>query len=593
MTRSVRNNLAIGALAGIMGGLAFGIVMVNLGMLPLVAGLIGSESSTIGFVIHMAISIFVGATYGALFRTSTAGYGVNLMGGLAYGLVWWVLGGLTLFPLFLGEGVRWSSEAARAALPSLVGHLFYGGIAGLAFQAMADVMGLQPAAERSPAAETKPRPDEERPRILILGGGFAGVTVAQHLEQFLKPEDAELTLVSDKNYLLYTPLLPAVAASSIEAQHIVTPLRAFFTRTEFRRGTVQEIDVENRVVTVSHCETCAPESLEFDHLVIALGAVSRYMGMADIEERALTLKSLGDAQRLRSRILNLLDHAAMTSDRTRRRRMLTVVVGGGGFAGVEVIGELYDFVLNALRYFPNLCESDVRFVLVHSSDQLLPQISPELGNYALRKLRERGIEMRLNTYVEGAGPGVVKLSGGEEVPAETLIWTIGVQANPLLEQLPDERDRQGSLIVNPDLSAPAHPFVWAVGDCAHIPDPETGEPYPATAQHALQEARIAAYNIAAVLRNEELKPFRYESLGWLVSIGHQTAAAEVMGRKFSGLAAWLAWRFVYLSKLPGWERKTRVALDWLVDLVFPRDIVQTIPLQEETLEPQAAYLGQE
>ncbi len=590
MTESIRNNLAVGALAGIIGGLAFGIVMVNLGMLPLVAGLVGFQSPTAGFTIHMAISIFVGATYGALFRTSTAGYGVNLMGGLAYGLAWWVLGGLTLFPLFLGDGVHWSNTAARAALPSLVGHLIYGGIAGLAFQAMADMVGLQPAPEHSPAA--KEGPDERRPRILILGGGFAGVTVAQHLEQFLKPEEAELILVSDKNYLLYTPMLPAVAASSIEPQHIVTPLRAFFTRTQFQRGTVQVIDVENRTVTVSHCDACSPQSLEFDHLVLALGAVSQYMGMTDIKQHALPLKSLDDAQRLRSRILNLLEHAAMTPDPERRRRLLTVVVGGGGFAGVEVIGELYDFVLNALRYFPNLYESDVRFVLVHSSDQLLPQISPELGDYALRKLRERGIKMRLNTYVEGAGPGVVKLSGDEEMPAETLIWTIGVQANPLLEQLSDERDRRGSLIVTPELSAPEHPFVWAVGDCAHIPDPETGEPYPATAQHALQEAKVAAHNIAAVLGGEELKPFRYESLGWLVAIGHQTAAAEVMGRQFSGLAAWLAWRFVYLSKLPGWERKIRVALDWLVDLVFPRDIVQTIPLQEETLEPHA-YLAQE
>ncbi len=503
-----------------------------------------------------------------------------------------MLGGLTLFPLLLGESVRWSSEAARAALPSLVGHLTYGGIAGLAFQAMADMMGLQPADERSAEAKAKPGPDERRPRILILGGGFAGVTVAQHLEQFLKPEEAELTLVSDKNYLLYTPMLPAVAASSIEPQHIVTPLRAFFTRTQFRRGTVQEIDVENRVVTVSHCGACNPEPLEFDHVVMALGAVSKYMGMTDVAEQALPLKSLSDAQQLRSRILNLLEHAALTSDPERRRRLLTVVVGGGGFAGVEVIGELYDFVLNALRYFPDLYEGEVRFVLVHSSDQLLPQISLELGDYALRKLRERGVEMRLDTYVEGAGPGVVKLSGDEEIAAETLIWTIGVQANPLLEQLPAERDGQGSLIVTPELSTSEYPFLWAVGDCAHIPNPETGEPYPATAQHALQEAKIAAHNITAVLRDEEPKPFRYESLGWLVSIGHQTAAADVMGMKFSGLAAWLAWRFVYLSKLPGWERKIRVALDWLVDLVFPRDIVQTIPLHAETLEPQA-YVGQE
>lgn len=576
MSRSIRNNLATGALAGIVGGLAFGLVMSNLGMLPLVAGLVGFESSSVGFLTHMGISIIVGATYGGLFRSYTDGYGANLMAGLAYGLIWWVLGGLTLFPLFLSEGVRWSGEAAQAAFPSLIGHLIYGGIAGLAYQAFAELGQLERVIDQQPESEIEAEPS----RIMILGGGFAGVAVAQHLEQILRPEEAHIALISDKNYLLCTPMLPEVAASSIEAQHIVTPLRAFFQRTIFQRGTVERIDVRDRTVSFAHCDQCSPQTLEFDQLVLALGAVSNYYGMDEVESRSIPVKSLDDAVTLRNRLLDKLEHADAEPDHRRRQQMLTVVVGGGGFAGVEVIGELYDFVLNALSYYPNLSEDDVRFVLVHGDDRLLPQISPELGDYAFEKLRGRGVEVVLDTLISGADGDVVTLSNGDEIRAGTLIWTAGVRVNPLLEQVLGEHNRLGALMVNQHLSAPDHPFVWAVGDCAHITNPETEQPYPPTAQHALQEAKTAAQNIAATLRGEDLKPFTYESLGWLVSLGHRTAGAEVMGLKFSGLAAWLAWRFVYLSKLPGWERKIRVALDWIVDFFFPRDIVQTVPVED-------------
>lgn len=584
MSRSIRNNLATGALAGVVGGLAFGMVMVNLGILPLVAGLVGSESPTVGFLTHMLISIIVGATYGALFRSYTDGYGANLMAGLAYGAIWWMLGGLTLFPLFLGEAVRWSGEAATAAFPSLVGHLIYGGVAGLAYQAFAELLQLERTAE-SPARAGP----ATRPRILILGGGFAGVSVAQHLERLLQPDEAEIVLVSDKNYLLYTPMLAEVAASGIEPQHIVTPLRSFFNRTEFRPGTVTDVDVPNRTVSLKHCEACSPGALEFDQLVVALGAVPDYHGMSDVESRSISVNSLKDAVRLRSRLLDLLEHADMTPDSEQRRQLLTVVVGGGGFAGVEVIAELNDFLHNALRYFPNLSAEDVRLVLVHSSEQLLPQISPELGDYALERLRERGVEFQLSTYVSGYKDGVVELSNADDIRAETLIWTAGVRAKPLVGQLPGEHSKRGALVVNEYLSVPEYPFIWGVGDCAQIPDPESGGSYPATAQHALQEAQVAAQNIAASLRSEEQTAFIYQSLGWLVALGHRTAAAEVMGIQFSGLAAWLAWRFVYLSKLPGWERKIRVALDWTVDLFFPRDIVQTIPLEERSLDTYARF----
>jgi NADH dehydrogenase len=241
-----------------------------------------------------------------------------------------------------------------------------------------------------------------------------------------------------------------------------------------------------------------------------------------------------------------------------------------------MIAELFDLVYSVLRYYPNIVESELRFVLVHSGDRILPEISAELGAYALRKLQARGIEFLLNVRVAGATPDAVLLNDGSRVPTRTLVWTAGNQPNPLLKTLPCERNRAGAVVAESTLRVKGFENVWAVGDCAQIPDVYSdGKPCPPTAQHALREGKVVADNVAAALRGNALKPFRFRTIGILVALGHRTAVAEIRGWQFSGLLAWLMWRTIYLSKLPGLEKKVRVALDWTVDLFFSRDIVLT------------------
>ena len=317
-------------------------------------------------------------------------------------------------------------------------------------------------------------------------------------------------------------------------------------------------------------------SLNYDHLVVALGSVSYYRDLPGMEDYSFSLKSLQDATALRNHVIGLLERADVEADPDERRRQLTFVVAGGGFAGTEMIAELFDLVHNALRYYPNVPTDALRFVLVHSRDRILPEIGSELADYALRKLRARGIEFLLETRVAGATPEAILLGDGTTVQTRTLVWTAGNQPNPLLATLPCERTRAGALLADSMLRIAGHENLWAVGDCAQIPDPdEEGTYYPPTAQHALREGKAVAENIAAVERGEPPKPFRFKTIGVLVGLGHRTAVAEIRGWRFSGLLAWFLWRGVYLSKLPGLEKKVRVMFDWTIDLLFPRDIVLT------------------
>jgi NADH dehydrogenase len=348
-------------------------------------------------------------------------------------------------------------------------------------------------------------------------------------------------------------------------------------RTHVRRATVEAIDTVAQVVRVRASAAMLTEAVPYDHLVLALGSVPRYFGLPGMEEHAFTLKSLHDATQLRNHVIALLERADVEPDEAERHRQLTFVVAGGGFAGTELIAELFDLVQSVLRYYPHIEGRELRFVLVHSGTRVLPEISAELANYALAKLQARGIEFLLGTRVAGATPAAVLLAGGEEVPTRTLVWTAGNQPSPLLQTLPCERNRSGAVVAESTLQVKGLHNVWAVGDCAQIPDAyNEGKPCPPTAQHALREGKVVAENVVAALRAQPLKRFRFRTIGTLVALGHRTAVAEVRGWKFSGLLAWLMWRTIYLSKLPGLEKKMRVALDWTLDLVFPRDIVLTM-----------------
>jgi NADH dehydrogenase len=370
-------------------------------------------------------------------------------------------------------------------------------------------------------------------------------------------------------------MLAEVASSGLEAQHISAPVRAALPRTRFRRAEVADVDVAAATVGL-RTGRAAVERLPYDHLVLALGAVPNFFGLPGMETHAFTLKTLQDATRLRNHVITQLERADAEIDPVERRRALSFVVAGGGFAGTEMIAELFDLVHSVLRYYPGIRPDEPRFALVHSGERILPEISPALADYALRKLQARGIEFVLKTRVAGATDAAVLLGEGHEIPARTVVWTAGNQPHPLLKTLPCERNRAGAVLAAPTLEVQGLSRVWAAGDCAEIPDLNSpGRSCPPTAQHALRQGRVAAENIAAAINGRRPAPFRFRALGVLVALGHRTAVAEIRGLKFSGFLAWFMWRTVYLSKLPGLEKKVRVALDWALDLFFPRDIVLT------------------
>jgi len=415
-------------------------------------------------------------------------------------------------------------------------------------------------------------------RILILGGGFGGLYTALELEKKIgRDPHIEITLVNRDNFFLFTPLLHEVAASDLDIATIVNPIRKMLRRTHFFDGEVTFVNLQNKKVGVSHgIDSSHPHELEYDHLVLALGATTHFYGIPGVEERALTMKSLADAVYLRNRLIEHLEEADFECCPDLRRPLLTFVVAGGGFAGVETVAAINDFLRDAVRFYPNLAEKMLRVVLMELAPAILPELGPELGEYARKRLAERGVEFRLNTKIKGFTERGVQLSDGDVIFTQTLIWAAGTEPNPLLQPLPCPKDR-GRVAVDEFLEVPGFPGVWALGDCASVPDGATGRPCPPTAQHALRQARLLGRNIAAAVKGGAKTPLAFKTIGQLAAIGRRTGVAKIYGCKFSGFIAWWLWRTIYLSKLPRMEKKLRVTLDWALDLVFAKDLVQFMP----------------
>jgi len=414
-------------------------------------------------------------------------------------------------------------------------------------------------------------------RVVVLGGGFGGVYAAMQLERALADRpDIEIVLVSRENFFSFTPMLHEVAASDVDLTHIVNPVRKMLKRAHFFVGEVTRVDLERRVVRVEHGSRgdSHHHDLEYGQLVLALGSITNFRGIPGLEQNALTMKSLGDAIALRNRLIASLEEGdTECSVRAGRRAALcTVVVAGGGFAGVETIGALNDFAREALRYYPNLHERELRMLLVHSGDEILPELDARLGAYARGKLAARGVEIHLGKRVNACGEDEVELSDGTKVAARTLVWTAGNSAHPLLAEIACEKEA-GRIRVAANLSVLQRAGVWAIGDCAFVPD-ASGRPHPPTAQHALRQGLVVAHNVRAHLRGEPLRDFSYSALGQLATIGRRAGVAQVLGLRFSGFLAWFLWRTIYLAKLPRAEKKLRVMLDWTLDLVFSKDLVQ-------------------
>jgi NADH dehydrogenase len=432
----------------------------------------------------------------------------------------------------------------------------------------------------------------EPKRIVILGGGFAGVYAALQLDKAVaRRGEAQVTLVSRDNFFLFTPMLHEVAASDLDITNIVSPIRKMVHRVGFVAAAVQRIDLDKRTVHLEHGLENHSHVLGYDHLVIALGAVTNFFGIPGLRERALTMKSLGDAIELRNRLIANLEEANFECSAAARKRLLTFVVAGAGFAGVETVAAMNDFVRDAVRFYPLLSSGMVRMVLVDPGGAILPECGPSLGHYAERKLAKRQVEIKLNCKVTGVSERMVELSNGTTVETSTLIWTAGTAPNPLLETLPCRSER-GRIAVNEFMEVPGYPGVWALGDCAAVPDPKTGKPQPPTAQHAMREGKVVAENIEAALRGRPKKAFSFSTIGQLAAIGRRTGVANILGIHFSGIVAWWLWRTIYLSKLPRFEKKIRVMFDWTLDLLFSKDLVQFLMTKSETVSKHDAIAGE-
>lgn len=419
---------------------------------------------------------------------------------------------------------------------------------------------------------------EQRKRILILGGGFGGVATAQELQKRLPRNSFEIHLVSQENFSLFTPMLPEVAGGGIETRHILNPLRQACPNAIVTIGLVVDIDLQRRSVTVVRGWHQDRDELAYDYLVIALGAVTNFSEVNGMAQHAFSLRTLGDALYIRNHVIAMLEEADSEDDPARRREQLTFVVAGGGFSGVETMAELRDLIRGAARHYRRINPREIRLVLLHMMDRLLPELSEDLGAFALRSLERSGVEVRLRTLLAGATESEALIKDADDIPTRTLICTVGTAANPALASLACKKDERGRIVVTPSLEVEGWPGVWALGDCAAVPLAGSDRPAPPTAQFALREGTLVARNVAAAIRGGERSSFTYKGLGQFVSLGHRNAVVEAPGGiKLSGFLAWWMWRTYYLGRLPGLSRKMRVAFDWSLDLVFGRDITQ-LPL---------------
>lgn len=421
----------------------------------------------------------------------------------------------------------------------------------------------------------QPRSANGRARVVVLGGGFGGVYTALALERLAaRGALVEVSLVNRENYLVFQPMLAEVVAGDVGILDTVSPLRQLLAHTDVFVREVEGVDLERCVVTLGAGLTPRTHELEFDHLVLALGNVTDFRGVPGLPEHALPFKTLADAVRIRNHVINVLEQCSVVREDDVRRTMLTFVVAGGGFSGTEVAAALNDFVREAVGHYRSIPPEDVRIVLVHSGTSVLErELTPRLARYATATLVEHGIELLLGQRLIAASPRTAVLSDGTRIATRTLISTVPSSPNPIVEQLGLPTDR-GRLRCDATMAVAGHDGVWAVGDCGLIPMAD-GEPSPPTAQHAIRQAKLLAANIVAAQAGAPGRSFAFAGRGKLGALGHRRALAELPGGiTVQGVPAWLLWRAIYWSKLPGAARKTRVAVSWLSDLVLPPHPVQ-------------------
>ncbi|MEO9171121.1 MAG: NAD(P)/FAD-dependent oxidoreductase [Candidatus Baltobacteraceae bacterium] len=416
--------------------------------------------------------------------------------------------------------------------------------------------------------------------IVIAGGGFAGLATARELERRTSAGEVAVTLINQQNYMLFTPMLPEVLSGLLDTRDIAQPLRAGLRSCAFELGEVVGVDCAERTLSVRHPITRDCKTLHYDELVLALGATGSTMGVPGVEKFTLGLKSIADAIQIRNRVLGALEVAAKTSDVIERDRLLRFMIVGGGFTGVEAAGELRGLLGAVLGYYPEIERSAIDVVLVEGGRRLLAHLPGKFGKSAAESLSRRGVRINLGDSVAAADGHGLELQNGTRFESRTIVWSGGSQPAPLVKKLGIETSEHGAASVNGDFSVCGAQHLWAVGDCAAVPQPNGGI-YAPLAQNATREGPLLARNILAVLSGKPTRNFRYTELGQMASLGDRRALAELPGgRLLSGMPAWLLWRTYYLGRLPGWNRKARVAMDWTLEMAFPHGAGR-LPLVEE------------
>ena len=431
-------------------------------------------------------------------------------------------------------------------------------------------------------------------KIVILGGGFAGVECARQLEsEFGDDSEVELVMVSEDNFLLFTPMLPQVASGMIETRHIVLPIRTICQKTKFYEGRIKNIDPYGKLVTLWGTGDKRSISIHYDFLVVALGSETNFFGMADVEKNAYTMKTLNDAVVLRNRVIDMLEQAENETNPILRKSFLNFVVAGGGFAGIETAGELMDLLLDARKHYPTIHKEDLKVVVIEALPMILPGFNEKLAEFAKEKMKERGIEIKLKTAITSFDGNEVTTKTLDQNPKDpidesmtnairtkTLIWTAGITPVNTIKRSMFKTDK-GKVMINDFLEVPDFPGVFAIGDCALFLNPETKRPFPPTAQIAEAQAKTAAKNLKATIKNLEKESFEYHSKGQMAIIGKRSGIATFLGMNISGFWAWLIWRNIYLSKIPTLDKRVRVFLDWTIDLFFDRDISRLKMMKRE------------
>jgi NADH:ubiquinone reductase (H+-translocating) len=601
-----------------------------------IVGDYSSQSAAAGIAIHMFAAISIGTVIGIFLYKS----GILNISKLSNGILYGIFAGFIVFVVFfvpvyqfvIGPEIartmieiipdmtqniaerRLATSFPTVLIGSIVMHLVYGITLGILSSLLSIRFGARYRCKECDISFSRidsyqkhnrlvhgNTPLIQQKRIVVLGGGFAGVRVLLDLQKaFQNDIGIDITLVSRDNFLLFTPMLPEVSSGMIETRNIVTPVRAFCNRARFYEAKIDSIDLKDKEIVISHTlgrqsnpQGRRSHTLKFDYLVIALGNETNFYGNEDVAKNSFTMKTIGDAIVLRNHVINMLEQADIEhEDIELRKKLMTFVVVGGGFSGVETVGEINDFIRESIKqYYHNINEADARIILVSAGQKILPEVTEDLSQFALQKLRESGIEVILNTRLEGAATSNVKLSDGSSIACNTFVWAGGGKPDDLIMNLPCEHDKSGRLLTNNYLEVNGYEYVFSLGDCACIVDHNTGKPYPPTAQHALRQGQIAAHNLIYAIREgradhskKTKQSFDYKTKGVMALIGRRNGVGILFGHRVHGFVGWFIWRFYYLSTLPTVQKKLRVMVDWFIDLFFKRDVTRLKTSYEEKFE---------